>query len=108
MAEGSPADHSLVALVEVEDSVIPGRRLLRVRFCQPEQNGVRPAILFVHGGGFIPRPGQRRPPWRRVTVRRHYSPTAVWRFRRKRFGESHEDVVYDIRTTPTVRLRHAA
>ena len=54
MAEGSPGDPSPVTLAAVEDAVIPGQACrVPVRFYRPEPDGVHPAIVFVHGGGFI-------------------------------------------------------
>jgi acetyl esterase len=53
MAEGSPGGPSPAALAAVEDAVTPGARGVPVRFYRPEPDGLHPAIVFVHGGGFI-------------------------------------------------------
>ena len=54
MAEGSPGGPSPVTLAAVEDAVIPGPACrVPVRFYRPEPDGIHPAIVFVHGGGFI-------------------------------------------------------
>jgi acetyl esterase len=54
MAEGNPGGAPAVALAAVEDMLIPDAGGgVPVRLYRPERSGVHPAIVFIHGGGFI-------------------------------------------------------
>jgi acetyl esterase len=53
MAEGNPGGPSSIALAAVQDTLIPGADGVPLRLYRPELTGSRPAIMFIHGGGFI-------------------------------------------------------
>jgi acetyl esterase len=55
MAEGDPdGGPSAEALAAVEDMLIPeAGGGVPVRLYRPTLNGVHPAIVFIHGGGFV-------------------------------------------------------
>lgn len=56
MVEGHPAPPSSVVLASVEDAIIPGPDdPVPVRLYRQNLHPDQPAILFIHGGGFIQR-----------------------------------------------------
>lgn len=55
MVEDHPAPPSSIDLAAIEDTIIPGDRPLPARLYRPSLDPDQPAILFIHGGGFIQR-----------------------------------------------------
>jgi acetyl esterase len=55
MVEDHPAPPSSIALAAIDDTIIPGDPPVPARWYRPNLDATQPAILFIHGGGFIQR-----------------------------------------------------